>query len=101
MVRSSEKKVIPIPARYETVAKKEKVEDARWVWRRTVCDVEITPAKVLQIQRALRKAKYKPGKIDGIYGSDTRRAVEAFQRDHELATGSLTIETLRELGVDF
>ncbi len=36
------------------------------------------------IQRALRKAGYYTGSIDGIFGLLTERAVKDFQRDHGL-----------------
>jgi len=38
----------------------------------------------LSIQKALRKAGYYQGKLDGKIGSDTRQAIKAFQKDHGL-----------------
>lgn len=40
-----------------------------------------------------------PGPIDGVYGSQTRRAVNAYQKKAGLPTGALTIRTLNSLGV--
>ncbi len=39
---------------------------------------------VKSIQTSLAALGYKPGPSDGIHGSRTRRAIEAFQRDHDL-----------------
>ena len=41
---------------------------------------------------------YKVGPIDGIYGSQTRAAVKAYQKKKGLPTGGLTLETVRSLG---
>jgi peptidoglycan hydrolase-like protein with peptidoglycan-binding domain len=39
---------------------------------------------VLQVQQKLNALGYAPGKLDGVYGSATAGAVQAFQRDHDL-----------------
>lgn len=43
-------------------------------------------ADVKQVQAALKKAGYYSGKIDGVKGRNTKRAIKAFQRDHGLAS---------------
>ncbi|BAH05943.1 M14 family metallopeptidase [Clostridium kluyveri] len=40
--------------------------------------------EVMHIQATLKKIGYNPGVIDGIYGTDTKKAVEIFQRNHGL-----------------
>lgn len=40
--------------------------------------------EVMHIQATLKKIGYNPGSIDGIYGTDTKKAVEIFQRNHGL-----------------
>ncbi|PSC04557.1 hypothetical protein SLNSH_13760 [Alsobacter soli] len=53
---------------------------------------------VLNAQKALNKLGYGPVKIDGVFGSGTRQALERFERDHKLpATGELGARTAREL----
>ena len=42
---------------------------------------------------------YNPGPIDGVIGRETMGAVSAFQKDNKMASGQLTMETLRALGV--
>lgn len=50
-------------------------------------------------QKALKKAGYDPGSIDGIYGPKTLKAVKQFQKDHSLAQdGELGPKTASALG---
>ncbi|WP_368490203.1 M14 family metallopeptidase [Clostridium sp. BJN0013] len=62
--------------------------------------------EVMHIQATLKKIGYNPGAIDGIYGTDTKAAVEIFQRNHGLTVdgiiGSATYRILRSfmLGYD-
>ncbi|WP_226781851.1 peptidoglycan recognition protein family protein [Oceaniglobus trochenteri] len=53
-------------------------------------------ADVEMLQRELMSLGYRPGKLDGIFGSLTRAAVLAFQADNDLATdgivGPVTLE---------
>jgi hypothetical protein len=63
--------------------------------------VQQTPdPNVTAVQTDLTKLSYYYGKIDGLYGRDTRDAVARYQSDQSLAiTGTLTTETLQSLGV--
>lgn len=63
--------------------------------------VAATPGLIRRVQQALANAGYNPGPVDGIRGPRTLSAIENFQQDNDLATGELTKETLRALGVDF
>ncbi|SEQ82244.1 Putative peptidoglycan binding domain-containing protein [Nitrosomonas sp. Nm51] len=63
--------------------------------------VTATPDLIRRVQQALANAGYNPGPVDGISGPKTLAAIENFQQDNNLATGELTKETLRMLGVDF
>src|SRR5262249_61621074 len=42
---------------------------------------------VLQVQRRLARAGYYHGSIDGIMGPGTRRAIRAYERDHNSTYG--------------
>jgi len=55
--------------------------------------------RVMMMQRALLKAGFNPGPIDGVLGTQTKEAVTAYQKAHGLATGAITLETLRSLGI--
>lgn len=56
---------------------------------------------VKQVQDRLQHdGYYRQGAIDGVWGSGTMTAVQAFQRDHSLsATGQLDVPTLQALNV--
>jgi len=90
---------MPIPAEYETVTKRVKVAEGKIEWRRTMCETNITNAVVKEIQIALKKAGFRPGPIDGMLGSQTRKAIQLYQKKRGLAVGSITYETLKKLGL--
>ncbi len=56
---------------------------------------------VRQVQdRLQRDGYYKAGPVDGVWGTGTMNAVQAFQRDHDMnATGQLDVPTLKALNV--
>jgi len=60
----------------------------------------MTQLKINQIQRALVKAGYDPGPIDGMIRTQTMNAVNKFQTAKKLAvTKYLTFETLQTLHI--
>lgn len=55
-------------------------------------------ATVQGLQQVLADLGYDPGPVDGAMGTETQRAVSAFQRDRKIAaTGNVTPELLREI----
>ncbi len=91
---------VPVPAEYQWVSKQVKVMEGKMAWRPVLCETNTTPQAVESLQRALQKAGYSPGTIDGVIGSKTRSALEAYQRAKGLPVGGLTLDTLKALGVD-
>ncbi len=91
---------VPVPAEYQWVSKQMKVTEGKMAWRSVLCETNTTPQAVESLQRALQKAGYSPGKIDGVIGSKTRSALEAYQRAKGLPVGGLTLDTLKSLGVN-
>ena len=88
------------PARYETVNRRERISDARYEWREVVCEASLDSQLIRDLQRALQRAGYPPGPIDGIFGPRTRSAVNAYQRDNGLPVDDrLNVTTLRDLGL--
>lgn len=63
--------------------------------------VTATPEIIRNLQQALLDAGYNPGPVDGISGPRTLAALEDFQKQNNLATGQITKETLRALGVEY
>ena len=54
---------------------------------------------VAAVQEQLARQGYYRGEIDGIFGTETRRAIVRYQSDHGLReTGNLNADTLRALG---
>jgi len=89
-----------IPAEYDTVEKRVKIADGRLEWRSILCDTNMTPGRITAIQRALRKAGYNPGSVDGVIGASTIQAVNAYQRANNLPVDKyLNMATVRALGV--
>lgn len=59
-----------------------------------------TGSEVTQIQQRLNELGYNAGKADGIFGTNTKNAVLAFQRDYGLsADGIAGPNTLKALGI--
>lgn len=59
-----------------------------------------TGSEVTQIQQRLQELGYSPGTADGIYGTRTKNAVIAFQRDYGLTDdGIVGPNTLEALGL--
>ena len=58
------------------------------------------PPFVREAQRALRDLGYHPGPIDGMFGPQTRMALEKYQVAEKLpVTGQLNAETMERLDV--
>ncbi len=58
------------------------------------------PPFVREAQRALRDLGYHPGPIDGMFGPQTRTALEKYQLAEKLrVTGQLDAETVERLDV--
>jgi hypothetical protein len=99
VVQPASQRTVKIPAKYQTVSKRVKVNEESLEWREILCDTNTTGDVVRRLQRALKAKNINPGPIDGVYGSQTRRAVNAYQKRAGLPTGALTIRTLNSLGV--
>jgi len=63
---------------------------------------ELDQSQIRQIQQALNKHGFDAGNVDGVWGPETREAVQNFQEKRNLSTNeALNQETLSALGVDF
>lgn len=99
LVAAAEVKRIQIPAEYQTVAKVEKTSEGRMEWHRVLCETNLTRGVIESIQQALKNAGHDPGPIDGVFGSQTMRALRDYQQKKGLPVGSITYETAQSLGV--
>ena len=75
------------------------VSEKRASRKKVIGEVKSRP-KAKQIQIALKNAGYDPGSVDGRMGKQTRDAIKAFQRAHNLGAdgkvGKQTWDLLRE-----
>jgi hypothetical protein len=99
LVSAPTQKRIDIPAVIETVAKKVKVTDERREWRGVLCETNMTPGIMTELQQALKAAGFDPGPLDGAIGAQTLRAVDDYQRAKGMERGGLTLSTLKALGL--
>lgn len=91
---------VTIPATYKTVEKVKVVSGGNLEWREVICDTNSTPELISQVQQALAAKGYNPGRVDGVFGMSTLRAMEAYQRANNMIVGQLTMETMNSLGVN-
>ncbi|WP_293267231.1 peptidoglycan-binding domain-containing protein [Neptunomonas sp.] len=99
LTKAAQQTAIAIPAEYKTVEKRAKVSDAYLEWRSILCETNTQPSLIRDLQRALRAKGYNPGSIDGILGKGTMSAINSYQTAKGMASGQLTINTLKSLGV--
>lgn len=98
MVEPAREEPVLVPAVKRTETLRRVVSPLRTEWREVLCDTNASRAKIVQVQRALAARGYATT-ADGVFGRDTLAALERFQRANNLATGYLTMETVRALGV--
>lgn len=92
----SEKKVADKSEQKATPKKETKPAESGSV--KYAASIPKTPAQVEALQRQLAIYGYRPGKVDGAIGKNTRDAVKRMQREHGLPeTGWLSQETLNAL----
>ena len=99
IITPAQEQRITIPAEYDTITKTELVTDGKMEWRRVLCETNVSPAVISQIQKALLESGHDPGPIDGILGMKSRAALKTYQKEKGLAVGELTYNTLNSLGV--
>ena len=101
LIKPAEEVRVEIPAVYETVTTRVKVSDSYLEWRNILCETNTTGDVIRSLQQALKAAGYNPGPIDGILGKETMAALKQYQKDKHLASGQLTLETLKSLNISY
>lgn len=67
-----------------------------------VAPAELNQSQIKEIQQALNKHGFDAGNVDGVWGPETREAVENFQAKRNIESDqALNEETLSALGVNF
>ncbi len=99
LVSAAKEVKIDIPAKYQTVTKRIKTSEEKLAWRSVLCETNTSRGLVTELQRALEKAGFNPGPIDGAMGYQTQVAINEFQKKKGFERGGLTLRTLSALGV--
>ena len=99
LVEPAKERRVEVPAEYDTVVKREKVSESRMEWRSILCETNTSSSVISSLQRALKVRGYNPGRVDGVLGQQTLDAVDRYQRKKGIASGQLTMETLKSLNV--
>ncbi len=100
LVEPAREKRIQIPGGYVNVTKHMRVTEEQVAWREILCETNITPGKIRELQAALKHAGFNPGPIDGVLGTNTMKAVNAYQRAKGLPVDQyLNVRTVKALGV--
>lgn len=87
------------PAEYQTLTRQVIVEPRTEQRFAALCEREITPQLVMNLQRALAVRGFYTGPISGELNWRTRRAVRLFQQDQGIDSAILSLETARYLGL--
>ena len=99
IVQPAQKKLTTIPAKYQSVQKHVVKNKAQIGWRRVLCETNLSNDIVKRVQESLKKLGFDPGPVDGILGPNTHAAIQSYQSKENLAVGGLTLETLKNLGI--
>jgi peptidoglycan hydrolase-like protein with peptidoglycan-binding domain len=102
LVAPASEQRIEIPAEYQTITRTTKVSDESVEWRQVVCEVNLTRANVLSLQRSLADEGYYKAGLDGIIGGDTLEAARRYAIDHDLPAGSnyVPVEVVESLNLN-
>lgn len=100
LVTAPQEKRIKIPATYQTVTERKLVKDGDLRWQAILCETNTTANLVSRLQRALNEAGFEAGPVDGVLGTATMSAISSYQKANGLASGQLTLQTIRKLGID-
>ncbi len=91
---------VDVPAQMDTLSRQVMVSAASTQQRAVLCETNATPAKIQEIQRALKAAGFEPGPINGVLRAQTMNAVNGYQQSKGLPVdGFLNLETVKALGV--
>jgi hypothetical protein len=89
-----------IPEEKQTFWKAVKISEEKMAWKPVLCQTNVTPEIVRNIQISLKENGFYPGPLDGEIGPITTRGILRFQQENGLSRGGLTAETIKALKVD-
>ena len=89
----------PIPNEYQTIETEIQHQAANVASLPAWCEDQLQVADGTRLQQRLTQLGYYQGAINGIYNLQTQQALVAFQQANRLASGAITLESLRQLGL--
>jgi murein L,D-transpeptidase YcbB/YkuD len=100
MVRAPEPRKVPVEPVFTTVNRQVMAGPPRCEWSQVLCDINTTPEKIQQVERALQSRGFTVN-VDGQIDQELTDSVRSFQEQNGLrVTGLMTADTLAALGVD-
>ena len=84
---------------YQTVESTYLTRAEELKWERILCETNTNKDVIRELQQALQDRGYNPGSVDGVYGYNTQKALNAFQLENNLPTGAITLESLDALNI--
>lgn len=92
-----------IPAVYSTFRRTEPISVDKYEWKPLLCDVNLSKNIIKDIQQALITKGYSIGsaRVDGVFGRDTARAMDKYQKALGIESSGVTIQALKSLGVNY
>ena len=102
LIEPARERTVDLPAKYETVSRRAKLTDEQLAWREVLCDINMTNEVIRSIQVRLSRSGHYGGRVDGLFGPKTIRAVNSYAKAKNLPVGTnyITIETAKALGVE-
>jgi len=76
-----------------------RIKGRSFEWEEVLCEEEVNPAVISEIQNALKANRYYDGEISGQLDFETKDAMREFQEYNNLPIGQFDLETLDALGV--
>lgn len=95
---------VQVPAQYEALTRQVKVADATVERREILCETNATPRKIAELQNALRRAGFNPGRVDGVISKEMMNSINQFQVAKSLPVDKdgryVNLDTVKALGVN-
>jgi len=90
---------VSAPAKYRTESRPVIIQERTEQQFDALCEADLTPDYVSNLQRALTVRGFYNGPINGALNWRTRRAVRLYQQDQGIDSAILSLKTARQLGL--
>lgn len=90
---------VEAPAVYQSRSRQAIVQERQVVRTEVLCDDQMTPELIANLQRALAVRGYYTGSVTGDYDAATQAAVKSYQNRQGMPSTVLSLATARDLGL--